>query len=269
MHVLGCILLMVGGVYTDSGQEGGHVDFQSRSAVVPTRGGTVDPESTSTLRESLPPRAERRPPRDWRLSLQGATHAPIDVGVLASLETPLRLRLSIGYGWVPSAYSGLLTGIAAAASGDAQVGAILNHASYQGRTFRGQAGVRPFRSMGLYADFGYARLSVDGTLDLAASGVPALQILGGGYQAHTTVDMWLVEVGSQHELWDRVIMGLAFGVMGTLDARTSIGSENGAPTSPTLGQAAKQTDAALKAYGFVPTITLRLGFDFFSLRPAS
>jgi hypothetical protein len=129
--------------------------------------------------------------------------------------------------------------------------------------------VRPFRSLGLYADFGYARLSVDGTLDLAASGVPALQSLGGGYQAHTTVDMWLVEVGSQQELWDRVIMGFAFGVMGTFDARTSIASENGAPTSPALGQAAKQTDAALKSYGFVPTITLRLGFDLFSLRRAS
>jgi hypothetical protein len=269
MHVFGCILLMVAGVYTGSGEEGGHVDFQSRSAVVPPRENTAVPESMPIVRESLPPRAEARPPRDWRLSLQGATHAPVDVGVLASLETPLRLRLSIGYGWVPLTYSGLLTGIAASASGNSQVGAILNHASYQGRTFRGQAGVRPFRSLGLYADFGYARLSVDGTLDLAASGVPSLQYLGGGYQAHTTVDMWLIEVGSQHELWDRVIMGLAFGVMGTFDARTSITSDNGAPASPALGQAAKQTDAALKAYGFVPTITLRLGFDFFSLRPAS
>ena len=267
MHVSFCILSMVAGVYPNTQLEGGHVDIQSRSAVVPLQGGAAAAESTPTVRDNLPPRALARPSHDWRLSLQGATHAPIDVGVLASLETPLRLRLSIGYGWVPSAYSGLLTGIAASASGNAQVGAILNHTSYQGRTFRGQAGVRPFRSLGLYADFGYARLSVDGTLDLAASGVPALQSLGGGYQAHTAVDMWLVEVGSQQELWDRVIMGLAFGVMGTFDARTSITSENGAPTSPVLGQAAKQTDAALKAYGFVPTITLRLGFDFFSLRP--
>jgi hypothetical protein len=115
--------------------------------------------------------------------------------------------------------------------------------------------------------WGYARLNVDGALDLAESGVPSLQVLGGGYQAHTTVDMWLVEIGSQHEFWDSVVMGLAFGVMGTFEARTSITSENGAPTSPALGQAAKQTDAALKSYGFVPTITLRLGFDFFSLTP--
>jgi len=269
MHVFFCILSTVAGVYPNTDLEGGHVDFQSQSAVVPLQGSAVVPDSTPTVRENLPPRAQVKPSHDWRLSLQAATHAPIDVGVLASLETPLRLRLSIGYGWIPSAYSGLLTGIAASASGDAQVGAILNHTSYQGRTFRGQAGVRPFRSMGLYADVGYTRLSVDGTLDLAASGVPSLQILGGGYQAHTTVDMWLVEVGSQHELWDSVIMGLAFGVMGTFDAQTSITSENGASSSPALGQAAKQTDAALKAYGFVPTITLRLGFDFFSIRPAS
>ena len=95
--------------------------------------------------------------------------------------------------------------------------------------------MRPFRSLGLYADFGYARLSLDGSLSLAASGVPSLQGLSGGYQAHTTVDMWLVEVGSQHEFWDSVTMGLAFGVMGTFDARTTIVSVNGAPTSPDPG----------------------------------
>lgn len=263
-----CILSLVVGVYSDADLERGYVDLPSRSAAAPLPSSAAIPESVPTNREKLPPRPEARSSHDWILSLEGTTHAPIDIGVMASLDTPLRLRLSLGYGWVPSAYSGLLTGIAASASGDAQVGAILNHTNYQGRTFRGQAGVRPFRSLGLYADFGYARLSIDGTLDLATSGVPALEGLGGGYQAHTTMDMWLVEVGSQHELWDSVIMGLAFGVMGTFDARTSIVAENGAPTSPALDQAAKQTDAALKAYGFVPTITLRLGFDFFSLRPA-
>jgi hypothetical protein len=173
----------------------------------------------------------------------------------------------MGYGWIPSAYSGLLTGIAASASGNAQVGAILNHTSYQGHTFRVQTGVRPFRSLGLYADFGYARLSLAGSLDLATSGVPSLQGLGGGYQAHTTVDMWLVEVGYQHEFWDSVTMGLSLGVMGTFAAQTSITAKNGAPTSPALDQAAKETDVALRSYGFVPTISLRLGFDLFSLRP--
>jgi hypothetical protein len=267
MHIFCCVLSAVLGVYPDTHVPDSPVEFAPRRAALPLPASAAIPEEVPTSRDKLPPRAEAHPRRDWILSVEGATHAPIDMGVLASLETPTRLRLSFGYGWVPSVYSGLLTGIAASASGDAQVGAILNHTSYQGRTFRGQAGVRPFRSLGLYADLGYARLNVDGALDLAESGVPSLQVLVGGYQAHTTVDMWLVEIGSQHEFWDSVVMGLAFGVMGTFEARTSITSENGAPTSPALGQAAKQTDAALKSYGFVPTITLRLGFDFFSLTP--
>jgi hypothetical protein len=41
---------------------------------------------------------------------------------------------------------------------------------------------------------------------------------------------------------------------------------NGAPSSPALGQAAKAADGALKSYGYVPTVTLRLGFDVFALR---
>ena len=267
MHALFCILSVVVGVYPDADLEPSHVAAPVSAPAAPLPESAAVPESVPTNRAKLPPRSRANPPHDWILSLEATTHAPIDMGIQAGVDTPFRLRLSFGYGWVPSAYSGLLTGIAASASGDAQVGAILNHTSYQGHTVRGQIGVRPFRSLGLYADFGLAQLSVDGSLDLATSGVPALQALGGGYQAHTTVDMWLVEVGSQHELWDSVIMGMAFGVMGTFDAQTTIVADNGAPTNPALGQAAKQTDAALKAYGFVPTITLRLGFDFFALRP--
>jgi hypothetical protein len=258
---------VVVGIYADANVEGGHVDLPSRNAAAPPREGAAVLDSLPTTREKLTSPSATKSPQDWHLSLEGTTHAPIDMGILASLETRFRLRLSMGYGWIPSAYSGLLTGIAASASGNAQVGAILNHTSYQGHTFRVQTGVRPFRSLGLYADFGYARLSLAGSLDLATSGVPSLQGLGGGYQAHTTVDMWLVEVGYQHEFWDSVTMGLSLGVMGTFAAQTSITAKNGAPTSPALDQAAKETDVALRSYGFVPTISLRLGFDLFSLRP--
>jgi len=202
------------------------------------------------------------PGRDWILSLEAITHAPIDIGCQVLLETPIRARVSIGAGWIPSAYSGLLTSIAASVSGDPLVNAILNHASYGGRSFRAQAGFRPFPLLGLYGEFGYARLDVDGDLDLSSSGVPALASLGGGYRAHTAMDMWFVEIGSQNELWDRLTIGLALGVMWTIDARTTISSVRGAPISPVLGQAAQQSQEALKTYGIVPTLTLRFGYDF-------
>ena len=201
----------------------------------------------------------------WMLSVEGATRTPVDVGAQATLESPYHLRFSAGYGWVPATYSGLFTGIASSASGNAQVAAILNHASYQGRTFRTAIGVRPFTASGLHLDLGYARLSLDGALDLASSGVAVLESQGGGYRAHASMDAWSIEVGSQLEGWG-VVFGFAFGLMRTFSAHTTITAVNGAPASAALGTAAQQTDSAMKSYGYVPTLTLRLGFDVLSVR---
>jgi hypothetical protein len=198
-------------------------------------------------------------------SMEGATRTPVDVGVQATLESPFHLRLSAGYGWVPTSYSSLFTGIASSASGNAEVSAILTHASYQGRTLRAAIGVRPFTTAGLHIDFGYARLNLDGALDLAASGVPALESQSGVYQAHATMDAWLVEIGSQFEAWG-VVCGFAFGLMRTFAAHTTVSAANGASANQLLGSAAQQADAALKTYGYVPTLTLRLGFDLLSVR---
>jgi hypothetical protein len=50
--------------------------------------------------------------------------------------------------------------------------------------------------------------------------------------------------------------------MGTLGASTRIVAVDGAPTdNALLGSAASQADAALNKYGYVPTLTLRVGFD--------
>ncbi len=266
MHILFPVLLVVAaqrniGVEDDVQ---GVPAYQPAAAPLPASPAT--PEAMETARQRLPPKGRPWWARDWMLSVEGVTHAPMDIGILTVLETPIRLRLGFGYGWVPAAYSSLLTGIAASASGDPQVSAILNHASYQGHTFRGQIGVRPFRTLGLYADAGFARVDVDGALDLAMSGVPALEGLGGGYRAQTTMDMWLVEIGSQTKVLDSIVLGLAIGLMRTTSAQTTIVSVNGAPQSPALGLAGKAADDALKTYGYIPTITLRLGFDFLSVR---
>jgi hypothetical protein len=200
----------------------------------------------------------------WMLAVEGVTHAPIDIGVQLGLETPHGLRLFGGYGWVPGSYMNLLTGIAANASGNAYAEAFLDDAEYQGRTWRVQVGWRPFRTIGLYGDVGYARLSAEGALNLAASRIPQLAVFGGGYAANTRLDMWLLELGYQSQLADRIVLGLALGAMGTLAATTRIVAVNGAPT-PTngaiLNAAATEADSALERYGIVPTLTLRLGFD--------
>jgi hypothetical protein len=204
----------------------------------------------------------KRVRQQWLLSAEATTHAPIDMGAQVGVETPQGLRLFGGYGVVPGTYMSLLTGIAANASGNSYARALLDNAKYTGHTWRVQAGWRPFRAIGLYGDVGYARLSAKGALDLASSGIPMLAALGGGYEANTRLDMWLIELGYQGELADRLVLGLALGCMGTFNSTTTIASVNGAPSSSAiLGAAATQTDTALEKYGFVPTLTLRLGFD--------
>jgi hypothetical protein len=199
---------------------------------------------------------------DWLLSVEGVTHAPVDVGAQLGIETPQGVRVFGGYGFVPGGYMNLLTGIAASASRNAYAEALLSDARYSGRTWRVQVGLRPFRALGLYADVGYAQLSARGDLDLSSSSVPQLAALGGGYQARTRLDMWLVELGYQGRVADRLVLGLALGCMGTFDSTTTISAVDGAPTnSLVLGSAASQADAALEKYGLVPTLTLRLGFD--------
>jgi hypothetical protein len=224
-------------------------DFRSASAA-PTTNHDVDGKAAEQRRKA------------WMLSVEGVTHAPIDMGLQLGLETPQGLRLFGGYGWVPGGYMNLLTGIAANASGDSYAKALLDDADYQGHTWRVQVGWRPFRAIGLYGDVGYARLSAKGALDLASSSIPQLAVLGGGYEANTRLDMWLVELGYQDQIADRLVLGLALGAMGTLSATTRITAVNGAPTnSVILDRAATKADNALEKYGVVPTLTLRLGFD--------
>jgi hypothetical protein len=206
--------------------------------------------------------AQRRRRQAWLLSVEAVTHAPIDMGVQVGVETPQGLRLFGGYGFVPGVYINLLTGIAGNATGSSYGAALLKAARYQGHTWRIQAGLRPFRAIGLYGDVGYARVDATGTLDLSSTGIPVLEELGGGYQAQTKLDMWLFELGYEGEVADRAVFALALGFMRTYSAKTTFSAVGGAPTNSTvLDIAGAQADVALQKYGFTPTLTLRLGFD--------
>jgi hypothetical protein len=231
-------------------------------AQLPTWNSGRAPTSERATERDQSDSAKERTRKSWLLSLEGVTHAPIDIGAQLGLQTPQGIRLSAGYGWVPGAYMNLLTGVASSASGNSYARALLDEAEYRGRTWRIQAGLRPFRALGLYADVGYASVTAKGSLDLAESGVPQLEALGGGYRATTKLDMWLFELGYQGQLADRLVLGMALGAMGTFESSTSIASVDGAPKSKLLNDAATQADSALESYGIVPTLTLRLGFDF-------
>lgn len=233
----------------------------ARAQIPVSYGSSAAPREGGPQRDA-PARHDTNGRESWMLSLEAVTHAPVDMGAQIGLETPQGLRVFAGYGFVPGSYMSLLTGIAANASGDSYARTLLEDARYSGKTWRVQIGLRPFRKLGLYADVGYSRLSARGDWDLSSADVPQLAALGGGYQARTALDSWLVEVGYQGQIGGRLVLGVALGCMGIFGSSTSIVAVDGAPTdNAILTSAANQADTALQRYGYVPTLTLRLGFD--------
>jgi hypothetical protein len=194
-----------------------------------------------------------KPANDWMVSVEGVTHAPIDIGVQAGIELPARLRLFGGYGWVPSAYLDLMTSAASVAAGSDTHAALLSQGLQRGTTWRIQAGIRPFSRSGVYLDAGYSEVRLGGSVDGASLGQSlALDSLA----VETTLRMWLVELGYQTDIGGRVVLGIAIGAMGTLGATTTV-----TPTPAAAEEAAAEVDELLETYGTVPTLTLRLGLD--------
>lgn len=202
--------------------------------------------------------AERRR-RDWTLSLEGVGTVPTDVGGQVLLETPFGLRLLGGYGFMPAATLGWLRGWSVSVGG---ARARINSADASGRILRLKAGLRPFSRLGLYLDAGYARAELDALVNVTGS-VEGAGSITGGYHADSTLDLWLFELGYQWKIENRLLVGLGVGFMGTMNARTTI-TPLGAGTSAganMLGTAQTAVDGALEGYGFLPTLTLRVGFN--------
>lgn len=209
---------------------------------------------------------ERSSPGDrvreqWVLSLDAVSRVPLDVGAELAIETPFRMRLSGAYAWVPSAYARALTGFASSFAGDARADAVLDGASYGGTTYRFAAGVRPFSALGLYIDAGYGHADLNVGLDVSRLRAFGVTGLSGGYRADMDLDLWLIEVGYQGVVAERVVLGAGLGINGVLDSHTTIVPTGGAPDHSALSEAAERGDAAFESYGVFPTLTLRLGVD--------
>ncbi len=190
------------------------------------------------------------------LSVEGVTHAPIDLGFQAGLELPIGLRLFGGYGVVPGMYRSLITNTAAG-SVDAGTRALLEKAFDRGTAWRFAVGVRPFHELGFYFDAGYSRVTLSGSASAeelsGLSGVSA-----PSYSASTSLDMWLVELGYQAQVGGRLVLAVGAGAMGTLGSQTKITADGAGGAA--LPAEADKTDAALESF-VVPTLTVRLGVD--------
>jgi hypothetical protein len=197
--------------------------------------------------------------RDWTLSFEGVGNAPTDLGAQVLFETPFGLRLLGGYGFMPGASLAWLRGWTVSV-GDAR--ATINTADASGRILRLKAGIRPFSRLGLYLDGGYGRADLDATVDVTGS-LQNVGSISGGYHAASALDLWLVELGYQWKIENRLVLGVGLGFMGTINARTTItplGSANAAQAAM-LTTAQTAVNGALEGYGFVPTLSLRVGFN--------
>jgi len=214
------------------------------------------------------------PRGNWLLSLEAVTNAPVDVGARITAEAPFRVRLATGFGVVPGPYLGLINeAVSSAGAYDARTAEIVDGSFSGGTAWRTQLGFRPFAKSGLYVDAGYARVSLSGDVygsdvapqfeDVELDGV---LVRDAGYRVDTTLHMWLVEIGWHARLENRITLGAGLGVLGTLAANSTARAnfEAGRTGSgATLSREATQRiDDAIETYGYVPTLTLRVGYDF-------
>lgn len=227
-------------------------------AAEPAPGAVSQPRAEAESRAAATNPSYRE--RTW-LSLEAVAHAPVDVGFQVGYEAPFGLRVFGGFGWVPSPFINALTDVAASAIGDSRAQAVLKNGSYSGTAWRIQAGFKPFEKLGLYIDAGYSRLSVDGALEIADSGVRELKSFEGGYEAEVGIDTWLIELGYQTRIARRFVLGSGVGVMRTVRSTTTVSATDGAPSSPAVDEVTQDIDDAIEQHGFIPTLTLRVGVD--------
>jgi hypothetical protein len=193
----------------------------------------------------------------WLLSAEGALNAPVDAGVRATLDTPVRVRAFGGYGWIPSA---TFSSIASATTSDPRAESILDEIDFTGTIWRLGAGVRPWPKLGLYLDGGYARASLDASLALASTDIAELQAVGGEASMSSRLDLWFFELGYQAQFFERLVLAGGLGAMGTINSSTSVTATNGVANA-VITDLATDVDDAFESYGFVPTLSLRLGVD--------
>lgn len=207
----------------------------------------------------------------WTLSLEGVTHAPVDMGVQVLFETPFGLRVGSGFGWVPQMYINWVSNAAVSTGAvDGATGSAVRDSFSGGTVWRANVGVRPVG--GFYLDAGYALVNLRGTLSVSelasASNIDSAGFVpeGAGMKVRSTLHMWTLEVGWQTHIADRVVLGFGAGVMGTINASSTAEPDFDVPDvvsiDPIVEEATNTADDRIKRYGFIPTVTGRLGYDF-------
>jgi hypothetical protein len=219
----------------------------------------ADAESAREPVRDRPPAGERRRAEalaPWLLALEGYTTAPVDLGARLTFETPFRLRVSAAYGIVPGAYFGIVNdAVESTGAYDSLVADAVEASFEDGQVLRAMIGARPIG--GLYLDAGYARVALSGELENAQF----------GYEIDSTLHMWTAEIGYQAQLMDHLLLAAGAGVMGTFAANSAVSANfdlgRTSRARAITDEAVDEYDGKHERYGILPTLTLRIGWDFF------
>lgn len=209
---------------------------------------------------------------DWQLSLEAATRMPIDVGGQVRLQSPFWLRVTAGAGVVPRGYVGMLNGALAANNVyDPIAESLINSAFESGWTYNFRVGIRPSRTLGLYADVGIGRAQLSGGLDVATvaattdTTLPVNDFDAYGYGVETNFDLLIAEVGWEGHIGDHFLLGIGVGLLAVTNAQSTATANFEEAQTEVITEATDEATALLddtiESYGYLPTLTVRLGFD--------
>jgi hypothetical protein len=212
----------------------------------------------------------------WRVDLGGGTDVPIDVGANVRVESPSRLRLAAGLGWLPGAYVDTINTVLVGVNAYGQSTADLIRASIKNSLIvRAQVGFRPWPARGFYGEAGYGLIALGGTTTAGAliadatgktpppppPGAPPI-----AFDVGSRLHMIDVEAGWEHPLRDDLIVRLALGGAFTIASSTTI-TPTSAPRDPAAGRAFTDAGAAYldhiyTSYVFTPVVTIALAYRF-------
>ncbi|MFN7135635.1 MAG: hypothetical protein ACK4N5_26420, partial [Myxococcales bacterium] len=117
---------------------------------------------------------DRQPGEAGGLSLEAATDFPISIGLRATLELPMRLRIWSSLGVLPGPYlRAVNSAMVAAEVYDTTTASLIEASLDRAVVWRTHAGWRPFSERGFYFGAGYGLVTLGGGL----SSAEALQLL--------------------------------------------------------------------------------------------
>ena len=214
---------------------------------------------------------------DWHISLDAGTDFPASLGLRASLEGPLRLRATLGVGYLPGGYVDVINAFEQEIGSYDQAKADFIHQTISDSiVVRATMGWRPFRKEGFYFELGYTFGGLGGgvTAQELVEAATGLELSDGASSSERTFDataslhLFVGEIGWEWLfLNDHLVLRASLGFLFTLGADSSVQAQ----FEPRFPNAVHQFEAASEAYivdtftSYVhaPTVNVQLGYRFF------